>query len=118
MNAISKPHLVDLLRHFDRQKWVCPRIRYASVRSKPELITDILRVFRVIRVKKIIHFLPHRSLHRLPKIEYDLEQRRYRFDGVPMNVPRISREKVQFEIRRGPYVVHFGFDEIPPQISK
>ena len=41
METISKPHLVDLLRVFDKRKWFVPRIRYASVRSKPELIKDM-----------------------------------------------------------------------------
>ena len=41
MERISKPHIVDLLRVFDRKRWIQPRIRYASVRSKPELIKDL-----------------------------------------------------------------------------
>ena len=45
MNAISKPHLVDLLRIFDKRRYITPRIRYASVRSKPELIRDLERHF-------------------------------------------------------------------------
>ena len=32
---------MDLLRIFDKHKWIRPRIRYASVRSKPELIADL-----------------------------------------------------------------------------
>ena len=43
MNAICKPHIVDLLRIFDKRRMVTPRIRYASVRSKPELIADLAR---------------------------------------------------------------------------
>ena len=42
LNKISKPHIVDLLRIFDKRKTISPRIRYASVRSKPELIKDAL----------------------------------------------------------------------------
>ena len=38
MERISKPQIVDLLRVFDLRRLVQPRIRYASVRSKPELI--------------------------------------------------------------------------------
>ena len=40
MDQISKPHIVSFLRMVDRHKWIRPRIRFASVRSKPELITD------------------------------------------------------------------------------
>ena len=45
MDQISKPHIVSFLRMVDRHKWIRPRIRFASVRSKPELITDIKRAF-------------------------------------------------------------------------
>ncbi len=31
MNQISKPHIVDLLRIFDKNRMISPRIRYASV---------------------------------------------------------------------------------------
>ena len=41
LHKISKPHLVDLLRMSDHNRWLQPRIRYASVRSKPELIRDL-----------------------------------------------------------------------------
>ena len=47
MQRISKPHIVDLLRYFDRNRLFSPRIRYASVRSKPELIADIKSGFLV-----------------------------------------------------------------------
>ena len=46
MNKISKPHIVDFLRLADQKKWFSPRIRYASVRSKPELIADLRHRFR------------------------------------------------------------------------
>ena len=45
MNHISKPHIVDLLRIFDKRKFFVPRIRYASVRSKPELLKDLKYYF-------------------------------------------------------------------------
>ena len=46
INVISKPLIVDLLRTFDKNKWLSPKIRYASVRSKGELIEDLRRHFR------------------------------------------------------------------------
>ena len=46
LTNIAKPAIVELLRVFDENQWVVPRIRYASVRSKPELIEDIQRHFR------------------------------------------------------------------------
>ena len=47
MNQISKPHIVDLIRIFDKNRYINPRIRYASVRSKPELLNDLRMHFRV-----------------------------------------------------------------------
>ena len=52
MERISKPHIVDLLRIFDRRRWFIPRIRYASVRSKPELIKDLKKYFFTSYVDK------------------------------------------------------------------
>ena len=107
LGLISKPHLVDLLRVFDRHKWLSPRIRYASVRSKPELLGDLCREFTVMKVRKQVRFCPKRARN-LPLIAYDLDQKHFLFDGQPLNVPRVSREKPGFEIRRGPFELSFA----------
>ncbi len=56
MERISKPHLVDLLRIFDKRRWLHPRILYASVRSKPELIADLKKIFFTYTKEDILHF--------------------------------------------------------------
>jgi len=107
MQRISKPHLVDLLRIFDRNRWIRPRIRYASVRSKPELITDLRQHFRVREVDARLIFVPKRPLAGVPKIEYDLSRRRYVLDGVPCDVPKESRKKPVFSISHVPVTLDF-----------
>ena len=106
LSLISKPHLVDLLRHFDKMQVICPRIRYASVRSKPELISDICQVFKIKRNLALINFVP-KHLKGFPEVQYDLGNRRYLFDSLPLDIPKISREKPKFQIRPGPYVLHW-----------
>ena len=71
MNAISKPHLVDLLRIFDKKRYITPRIRYASVRSKPELIGDLARHFSCSRLANKVTMRP--VSQELPLIRYDLK---------------------------------------------
>ena len=99
LNKISKPHLVDLLRMSDRERWLMPRIRYASVRSKPELIQDLKLHFRVGLVPgNRLLFEPLRARN-LPEICYCLTTRQYHLEGVPADIPRISRTKPVFSIR-------------------
>ena len=94
MQSISKPHIVDLLRIFDKNRWIIPRIRYASVRSKPELIADLSEHFLTeITPGGTLLFLPFGRLHGVPRIEYDLENRRYILDGEVVDVPKRSRQK-------------------------
>ena len=113
VGLISKPHLVDLLRIFDKNKWIIPRIRYASVRSKPELIADIASHFRVQHTKTdTLLFFPKRQLAGVPKIAYDLPTRKYLMDGLVVDVPKESRKKPQFSISRVP--VTLTFDEFSP----
>ena len=111
MQAISKPHLVDLLRIFDKNRWVTPRIRYASVRSKPELIKDLKLVFTTYQRENRIFFklrkLKVKSHSMIPLIIYDLNQRTFLFNGIPRDVPSESRKKIKFSIRRGPVTIHF-----------
>ena len=107
MNAISKPHLVDLLRIFDKKRYITPRIRYASVRSKPELIRDIGRHFKTEKVGSVVTLRPVRSLREIPIIRYDLKAKGYSFDGKKVDVPRESREKVRFQISRVPVTIHW-----------
>ena len=106
MKNISKPHLVDLLRIFDQKRWIHPRIRYASVRSKGELLEDLQRHFKTLKVKDRINFVP-RSQGNLPSIEYDLKKRIFYLDGVQQDFPRESRKKPVFQIIRGPIILKF-----------
>ena len=109
MERISKPHIVDLLRIFDRRKWLIPRIRYASVRSKPDLIRDLNKFFfTYIRENKI--FITKRDLEqvaRVPSISYDLKTRKFAFDGKVMDIPAESRKAISFSISHNPVTVRF-----------
>ena len=99
LNKISKPHLVDFLRMSDHKRWLMPRIRYASVRSKPELIQDLQGHFRVRRKGDLLQFEPLRARN-LPDIAYCLKSRKYHLDGVAIDIPRLSRKKPTFSIVR------------------
>ena len=119
INVISKPLIVDLLRTFDKNKWLSPKIRYASVRSKSDLIKDLQRHFRFEQHKKLIRFLPKASKPRHPVIEFDLRTRLYSFDGRPLDVPEISRKVAPFEFRHGNFFLYFDQrDSFPTQVSE
>ena len=107
MQEICKPHLVDLLRTFDKNRWFTPRIRFASIRSKNELIGDLQVLFHPRKVKRVIHFVPLHTNDLVPDIRYDLDNRRYLLDGVALDVPRMSREKPRFVISHRPYTMTF-----------
>ncbi len=111
MNNISKPHLVDLLRIFDRMKYFQPRIRYASVRSKPELMSDLKRFFSTRFTKSSVYFISKSNVPRsVPLIHYDLNLRKYFFDGEAVQ-PSKHRLLNRLEIRSSPVIVHFGHPE-------
>ena len=123
METISKPHMVDLLRVFDKKRWITPRIRYASVRSKPELIADLKKVFftSVTRHEpNLIRFLLRDALKKshshLPLISYDLLERTFLFDGNPVDVPVESRKKILFSISHVPQTLVFSLST--NQLSK
>ena len=108
MNQISKPHLVDLLRIFDRKKFFVPRIRYASVRSKPELLHDLYRYFGTRLTDTFVEFIPKASVpSHVPSIRYHLSERKFQFDGEPVDPPTHNRYRASFSVRTGPVVVYF-----------
>ena len=102
MNSISKPHLVDLLRIFDKQRMFTPRIRYASVRSKPELLQDLAIHFTAIKKNDIIQFEPVRVIPGLPAIQYHLKRKKFYFDSQSVDVPTESRKRPLFQVVQGP----------------
>ena len=118
METISKPHMVDLLRVFDKKRWITPRIRYASVRSKPELVADLKRVFFTKVTRHIIRFLLRDALKKshshLPLISYDLVKRTFLFDGSPVDVPVESRKKIRFSISHVPQTLVFSLSTNQP----
>ena len=107
MNSISKPDIVDLLRIADHNRWFMPRIRYASVRSKPDLLADLKIYFSEKKVRNVLYFLPKRDLPLVPDIRYHLKQKQFLFDGKVVDVVRVSREKPKFEIVVGKVIVSF-----------
>ena len=111
MEKISKPNLVDLLRLSDRERWFSPRIRFASVRSKPELIQDLRRLYRDVRRGGLVRFLPRKGVRlpdHVPEIAYSPLLRTFLLDGKPIDVPKVSRERPVFSIRREKYTMTFG----------
>ncbi len=108
MNHISKPHLVDLLRIFDRRKFFVPRIRYASVRSKPELLKDLHRHFGTRLTKTNVEFLPKSSVSStVPIIRYHLTTRKYYFDEEVVDPPTHCRHLPSFQILKTPVTLYF-----------
>ena len=116
MQTISKPKLVDLLRVFDHRKWLSPRIRYASVRCKGDLIGDIETHFEVSDVGTHLHLTPRRRVLRaqLPRISYDRELRLFLFDGEAQDLEVVSREMPRFQILRRRTVLKFAFQNPLP----
>ena len=111
MQHIAKPFLVDLLRIFDKNRWISPRIRYASVRSKPSLIKDLEIHFhaKINKRKQIIIFTPIRPLRTaVPTIEFDLSRRQYLLDGKRVDIPRQSRQKPKFSVSHVPVTLDFS----------
>ena len=106
LENISKPKIVDLLRVCDRNNWVFPRIRYASVRSKPTLLADIRSHFEEIQGERSLELVPRNRCVRCPRIQYELEKKSFLFDGAPIDLPKAA--KVQFRIVKGPVIVNFG----------
>ena len=109
MERISKPHLVDLLRIFDKRRWIHPRILYASVRSKPELIADFKKFFFTYTKEDVVYFKVRGgySLSHIPAISYNCRKRQYLFDALPYDVPGESRRKPVFSISHIPVTMIF-----------
>ena len=106
LENISKPKIVDFLRVCDRKNWVYPRIRYASVRSKPTLLKDIRAHFEERQGDREVELIPFRDIARLPRIQYDFDKKAFLFDGQTIDLPKVG--KVEFQILKGPIVVDFG----------
>ena len=108
LNRISKPLLVDLLRMFHQRKYFIPHIRFASVRSKPELCKDLNNYFDTRLDGQIIRFLPRRTVRpSVPRIDFDLAQKAFLFDSRPIEIPVLSRQTPQFSISHAPVTLRF-----------
>ena len=108
LNRISKPLLTSLLRVFHARRYLVPHIRFASIRSKPELCKDLGRYFETTLVENIIHFLPRSNVPRsVPAIQFDLKAKHFLFDGVPVEVPTVSRQHPRFVVHHGPVTLTF-----------
>ena len=113
MDRISKPHLVNFLRISDRSHWLHPRIRYASIRSKPQLLRDLRKHFRT-RLSPprpghlgTLRFLPVRPLPCVPRIEYCFQTRQFLFDGKPPPARPAGAQACGLRIVPGPVVLDF-----------
>ena len=100
MEKISKPELTNFLRYLDRKKLLFPRIRYASVRAKSEILQDLRKQFYVRPIEHRLFFVPKKK-RLFPEVYYDLEQKTFSIDLT--NVEEIPK----FRITPGPVTVTF-----------
>ena len=107
VQRICKPHLVDFLRMCDKNRWCSPRIRYASIRSKPELCKDLLNFFRFEKEGDHVRIVPLRPIHGFPLLEYDLKSRCFLVDGVLRDFPRMSRAHPAFRLEHKQVTLEF-----------
>lgn len=115
---ICKPLIVDLLRTFDKNRWLSPKIRYASVRSKDQLIKDLTKHFKFQKRKHILTFVPIHQQPRHPVIQFDFQKKQYLFDGLPLDVPTESRSQPEFSVRHGRFLLNFDMRDTFPTVSQ
>ena len=108
VQRFTKPALVDLLRICDRNRWCCPRIRYASIRSKPDLCKDLIKFFEFRDEGDHIRIYPKRAIPDFPDLRYRVKQRQYYRNGQPFDCARVSREKPRFSLLRQAVTLRFG----------
>ena len=100
MEKISKPELTNFLRYLDKKKLLFPRIRYASVRSKSEILQDMKKQFFARVIEGRIFFVPKRT-RMFPEMYYDLSLKRF-----SVNLKGYD-QKPKFVIKRVPVTVTF-----------
>ena len=108
VQRISKPAIVNFLRLCDRKRWCQPRIRYASIRSKAELCSDLIEYFEFTMKDKVITIRPHKKIRGFPEIQYDLKRRSFLVDGHVHNFAKVSRQKPTFRLERRTVTLEFG----------
>ena len=108
VQRITKPNLVDLLRMCDKNRWTQPRIRYASIRSKPDLCEDLLEFFEFRQEGNLITVLPLAPIHRFPHLTYDIKHRCYFWNGEKFDCARVSRKRPTFQLERRTVTLVFG----------
>jgi hypothetical protein len=97
---LTKPALVDLLRLCDNRRWVLPKIRYASIRAKGDLIKDLLHHFEFVFAGGFVDIRPKHRIHKFPEsLKYHVKTRSFHLDHLPFDCAKISREKVPYTFR-------------------
>jgi hypothetical protein len=108
VQKLTKPSLVDLLRMCDKNRWCCPRIRYASIRSKPDLCTDLLKFFTFEMDGEFIEIRSLRNLVNFPALKYHLKTRRFWRNGEAFDAATVSRERPCFRLEKKTVTLSFG----------
>jgi len=107
-SKITKPLLVSFLRICDRDRLTVRRIRYASIRSKGSLISDIIDQFRAEMDGTLIKIYSKNGKISFPALAYCTEDRLFFRDGVPFDSEKTSRELPKFDIVYQTTVLNFG----------
>ena len=108
VQKLTKPSLVDMLRMCDKNRWCCPRIRYASIRSKPDLCADLLKFFTFDTEGDFIQIRSLRELVNFPDLKYHLKSRRFWRNGEAFDAATVSRERPTFRFEKKRVTLHFG----------
>ena len=114
VTKLTKPSLVDLLRLCDKHRWCAPRIRYASIRSKPDLCHDLVKFFSFTEEGDFVYIKPLRPILNFPDLKYHLKSRRFWKDGVLFDAATVSRQKPQFHLERKTVTLQFSPVAVAP----
>ena len=109
---LSKPVLTIFLRYLSHHKFLYPsRIRFASFRSKNELLNDLSEFFKFkisgknknLRVDLI---QTQWTLKKVPQFHYLKKEKQWYCDNLPL-VPYEKGQPLKCQIRRGKFVIEF-----------
>ena len=109
---LSKPVLTVFLRYLSHHKYLYPsRIRFASFRSKSDLLTDLRAFFEFIVTGKgkdvRVDLVPSQyTLKKVPRFHYLKREKQWYVNDAPL-VPFEKGAPLTCQIRRGTFVVEF-----------
>lgn len=103
---ISKDQLARFVRYLNANHLANNKIRYFSTKRKKQIMKELLEIYDIEMINKIVHFIGKNKS--LLDTKYNVDSKRWWLGGLWTTLPRSKATIPPIQFKKGPFIISFS----------